>query len=104
LPSDAINCIVRDSHGFLWFCTPEGLSRFDGHTFTNFGPDRGLPNRSVADFLETRDGELWVGTAAGLSHLRPHKFRPGDPAGIQSSSAGLFEVYRLPGDPQAGRP
>jgi ligand-binding sensor domain-containing protein len=27
LPSDLILRIVRDSHGFLWFCTADGLSR-----------------------------------------------------------------------------
>jgi ligand-binding sensor domain-containing protein len=37
LPSNIINRIFRDSRGFLWFCTNEGLSRFDGYTFTNFG-------------------------------------------------------------------
>ena len=30
LAHDNINRIVRDSRGFLWFCTAEGLSRFDG--------------------------------------------------------------------------
>ena len=30
LPNNAINKIVPDSRGFLWFCTDEGLSRFDG--------------------------------------------------------------------------
>ncbi len=27
LAHDSVNTIVRDSHGFLWFCTAEGLSR-----------------------------------------------------------------------------
>jgi len=30
LARDSILCIVQDSHGFLWFCTAEGLSRFGG--------------------------------------------------------------------------
>ncbi len=35
LPNNVITKIVRDSRGFLWFCTAEGLSRFDGYAFTN---------------------------------------------------------------------
>ena len=34
LAHNNVNRIVRDSRGFLWFCTFEGLSRFDGYSFT----------------------------------------------------------------------
>jgi ligand-binding sensor domain-containing protein/two-component sensor histidine kinase len=77
LPNDVINKIVADSHGFLWFCTDDGLSRFDGYEFTNYGTDQGLPHAVVNDFLETRDGEYWVATNGGLC-----KF---DPRGIPTS-------------------
>ena len=76
LASNAINRIVRDSRGFLWFCTSDGLSRFDGYTFTNYGTGQGLPHGEVADFLETREGEFWVATGAGLVRLNP-KAPPG---------------------------
>lgn len=71
LPHNGINRIVRDSSGFLWFCTEEGLSRFDGYTFTNYGVEQGLPHRNVADFLETRSGECWVATYGGLVRFNP---------------------------------
>lgn len=57
LAHNNINKIVRDSRGFLWFCTGDGLSRFDGYTFTNYGTEQGLPHREVNDFLETRRTE-----------------------------------------------
>jgi ligand-binding sensor domain-containing protein len=41
LAADAINKIVVDSRGFVWFCTPEGLSRFDGCRFKSFGVAEG---------------------------------------------------------------
>ena len=41
LPHNGIYKIVRDSRGFLWFCTKEGLSRFDGYQFTTYGTDQG---------------------------------------------------------------
>ena len=44
-----INKIVRDSRGFLWFCTAGGLSRFDGYSFTNYGTDQGLPHANITD-------------------------------------------------------
>ena len=71
LPHNTINKIVRDSRGFLWFCTGEGLSRFDGYTFTNYTTDQGLPHRNITDFLETRTGEFWIGTNAGLVRFDP---------------------------------
>src|SRR5690349_14495129 len=31
LAHNEVNRIVKDARGFLWFCTAEGLSRFDGY-------------------------------------------------------------------------
>ena len=72
LARDHINRIVLDSRAFLWFCTPEGLSRFDGYDFLNYGAAEGLPG-SVRDLLETHDGIYWIATASGL-----YRFDPGD--------------------------
>ncbi len=71
LAHNSINRIVKDSRGFLWFCTEEGLSRFDGYTFTNYGVEQGLPHRTVNDFLETRAGEFWLATSGGLVRFNP---------------------------------
>src|SRR5437762_6029394 len=71
LAHNVINKIVRDSRGFLWFCTEEGLSRFDGYNFTNYGTEQGLPHTSVNDILETRHGDYWVATSGGLVHFNP---------------------------------
>jgi len=54
LASDHIDCIVPDSRGFVWFCTPEGLTRFDGYRMVTFGTRDGLPGRAIQAFLETR--------------------------------------------------
>ena len=37
LPRDSIQTIVSDPRGYLWFCTSDGLSRFDGYEFVNYG-------------------------------------------------------------------
>src|ERR1700691_2654756 len=69
LASDHIDCIVPDSRGFIWFCTPEGLSRFDGYRIISFGAGDGLPGRAVGSFLETRSGAYSAGTDRGLSQI-----------------------------------
>ena len=79
LARDHIRCIVQDSHGFLWFCTTEGLSRFDGYEFVNYQVEQGLPSNVVNDFLETSDGVYWVATDGGLCRFdargnRAHRF------------------------------
>ena len=66
---DDVQRIKRDSRGFLWFCTGEGVSRFDGYTFTNFTTANGLPGRAANDFLEKRDGTIYIATDRGLARL-----------------------------------
>jgi ligand-binding sensor domain-containing protein/two-component sensor histidine kinase len=65
LPQEGVKRIVRDSRGFLWFCTYDGLSRFDGTRFVNYGVKDGLPNPSPNDLLETRSGVYWIATNGG---------------------------------------
>ena len=36
LSNSQINCILRDSRGFMWFGTPYGLNRYDGYRFKTF--------------------------------------------------------------------
>jgi ligand-binding sensor domain-containing protein/two-component sensor histidine kinase len=80
LASDYIGKIVADSRGFIWFCTAEGLSRFDGYRFVNFGVAEGLPHRAANTLLETRAGEYLVGTPGGLCQF-------------QAEGGGKFTVY-----------
>jgi ligand-binding sensor domain-containing protein/two-component sensor histidine kinase len=94
LPSNTINRIVKDSRGFLWFCTAEGLSRFDGYAFTNFGSDQGLPQSSVNDFLETRAGEYWIATDGGLVHFNP-KGRAGSGVAAGDGSIAPAPMFTL---------
>ena len=83
LAQDCVNRIIRDSRGFLWFCTREGLSRFDGYRFTSYTTDQGLPNRWVNYLLEARDGSYWV--AAGNCVCR-----------FNLTGAPLFIPYTVP--------
>ena len=65
LPSNLVSYALQDSQGYLWFATPDGLSRFDGYRFVNYGGDE-LGNRAVFEVKETRDRTLWIGTNRGL--------------------------------------
>ena len=87
LAHNSVNRIVRDSRGYLWFCTSEGLSRFDGYEFHNYGRRDGLPHRVVNDVLSTRSGELWIATAGGLCRYAP-----------KASGNQRFRVYRVGND------
>jgi signal transduction histidine kinase/ligand-binding sensor domain-containing protein len=86
-----VSSIVQDSRGFIWFCTNEGLSRFDGYSFTSFGRQDGLIGPGVFDLLEARDGTIWVATEGGLAKMEPSGRPP----------ASIFRIFTPPG-PSAG--
>ena len=69
LTSSQINCIYKDSRGFMWFGTPAGLYRYDGYMFKHFQTDSqdgsSLPDSYIESVQESMPGELWIKTAAG---------------------------------------
>lgn len=42
LPRDAVRQTRQDAGEFIWFCTSEGLVRFDGYNFKLYGKEDGL--------------------------------------------------------------
>ncbi len=65
-----INQIFQDAKGFLWIATAEGLSRFDGYGFVNYGIQDGLNQIFVNDIAVDRQGNLWAATnGGGVSRL-----------------------------------
>jgi ligand-binding sensor domain-containing protein/two-component sensor histidine kinase len=60
LGSGFINHMIRDSHGFLWFCTRDGLSRFDGYRFTNYEITGGPASQNFTQIFQGRNGIFWI--------------------------------------------
>jgi ligand-binding sensor domain-containing protein len=69
-----MNDILRDSKGFLWFASSQGLTRFDGYEFRTFGLEDGLPTKVITVLMQDRDGTYWLGTNKGLCHFDGSKF------------------------------
>ena len=64
-----INCILQDREGFMWFCTQEGLNKYDGYNFTvyNHDPERAssISDNFINAIYEDSQGAIWVGTQSG---------------------------------------
>jgi streptogramin lyase len=66
LPHNNVRAIVKDSTGFLWLGTWDGLSRYDGHEFKNYfhipGDPASLPYFSVLGLYVDGANNLWIFT------------------------------------------
>jgi len=59
--------IYRDSRGYLWFGTREGVSRYDGKEFVNYTTEDGLAGIWGLAICEDHQRNLWFGTWGGIS-------------------------------------
>jgi signal transduction histidine kinase/ligand-binding sensor domain-containing protein/DNA-binding response OmpR family regulator len=97
LSQNAVQAILQDRRGFMWFGTKDGLNRYDGHEFVVFRHDP-FDSTSVSDseitaLYEDKAGLLWVGTrGGGLNRFdraaeRFERF-PAGPRGMVSAITG----------------
>ncbi|MCD8269568.1 MAG: response regulator [Parabacteroides sp.] len=70
LAQNTVDYIYKDSRGYMWFATWNGLNRFDGHEFVRYGIRDGrnsLNSLFVRTLVEDDRGHLWVGTEEGVN-------------------------------------
>ncbi|MBC7391469.1 MAG: response regulator [Opitutaceae bacterium] len=70
LSSNTVNSILKDSYGFMWFGTEDGLNKYDGNQciiYRNKSNDpNSIPSNDIFTIFEDKQRRVWIGTGAGV--------------------------------------
>jgi signal transduction histidine kinase/ligand-binding sensor domain-containing protein/DNA-binding response OmpR family regulator len=71
LSNQFVRCILKDSKGFMWFGTQNGLTRYDGVNFVVYEnsteDSTSLSYNNITAIFEDKNKNLWVSTFLGLN-------------------------------------
>lgn len=98
LPNNSVTAVMKDSFGYIWVATQDGLARYDGYRFLSYGvkePLYRLKGNYVYTLCEDRQKRLWVGSEAGLDliDLRTGLSVPAADLGATSELSTLFNSF-----------
>ncbi len=100
LSNPDVRTITRDSIGFMWFGTSNGLNRFDGYVMRVYKPiandPKSISDTDIRSLYVDRLGTLWVGTyAGGLLRYNHHEdtFRR-IPQNTDARSRNIGSIYQ----------
>lgn len=98
LPNNSVTAVMKDSFGYIWVATQDGLARYDGYRFLSYGvkePLYRLKGNYVYTLCEDRQKRLWVGSEAGLDliDLRTGLSVPATDLGATSELSTLFNSF-----------
>ncbi|HMH23064.1 MAG TPA: two-component regulator propeller domain-containing protein [Puia sp.] len=69
LSQSNVTCILKDSRGFMWFGTRDGLNKYNGYEFRIYkniaGEPGSISNNYITDIIEDSRGDLWIATWGG---------------------------------------
>ncbi len=74
LSQGTIECLFQDSLGFIWFCTQEGLNRYDAYDlsrYTHKTDTNSISENYTRKIIEDAQNNLWIGTLRGLNIYNP---------------------------------
>jgi signal transduction histidine kinase/ligand-binding sensor domain-containing protein/DNA-binding response OmpR family regulator len=73
LSQSHVSAIIKDSRGFMWFGTEDGLNKYDGYKFTHYKHDQSNKSTIIDNYVlaitEDSAGNLWIGTESGLDRF-----------------------------------
>jgi ligand-binding sensor domain-containing protein len=68
-----IICMLKDSKGYLWLGTINGLKRYNSNFTIDFKRDKNnkntIPNNYIQAIAEDKQGRIWVGTDEGVCYF-----------------------------------
>ena len=101
LANAEVYSVRADQRGRLWASSDQGAIIYDGQSWIRFDADDGLAGNDTEAFafLSDSDGSAWIGTAAGMTHIRdPERvLHPQGPIDLRIAGARLGDK---PLDPQ----
>jgi signal transduction histidine kinase/ligand-binding sensor domain-containing protein/DNA-binding response OmpR family regulator len=72
LSHNQVNCLFKDSRGYMWFGTASGLNRFNGYNMKVYRNDprdsSSLPDNQINSLFEDPDGRLWINESGIFLH------------------------------------
>ena len=75
LTNNSINDVIKDTVGFIWIATDDGLNRYDGQEFKIFhhsdSSSKTISSNTVYCLFQSRRGELIAGTHNGICRYNP---------------------------------
>ncbi len=75
LSQNTVIRIFQDSKNYMWFCTRDGLNRYDGTNFKVFKHSianaNSISSSDVTCIAENQNGTFWIGTHYGLNFFDP---------------------------------
>ena len=81
LSNDVVSCMFKDSRGFIWFGTADGLNRYDGKNFKIYRHNKkdkySIPGNAIIKIDEDKKGRLWIqayNTAIACMDIHNEKF------------------------------
>ena len=87
ITSSYVRCVLEEPQKGLWIGTDMGLNFYDYRSKRNIHYDTGspiaLPDNNILSLAFGQEGELWIGTGAGISILRPDRQGLLQPAGFK---------------------
>ena len=88
---DRVRSVIRDSSGSLWVASGTGVHRCAKRSWISNGTADGLPSNAAYVVYEDSRGQIWAGTAGGLSVLSPDADKD-PPHAIVSEETNLREA------------
>lgn len=82
LSNNRVNSVVKESDGFVWVGTNNGLNRYDGHDIKIYNQQNSnLASNDITDILIDSSSKMWIATSDGGLNL-------------YDSTGDDFEVFR----------